>query len=441
MLQFVRLGCPSSGKPNTENRAVSISGQLENLLFRDGADDFAAIERGLGGFCPFEAIGMVNQEIKHTSYLAYLLQPNNPHGFGHVPLRRFLNCIADASGEIDKLDIYTRDLAGASVRREWNKIDLLVEIPSSEPDAAGWVVAVEVKVNATESDTQLSRYADILSSAYSSAGGKDWKVVHIFLTLDGQLPSEENQALWAPMGFRPLVDELESVVETTTSASEESRWLLRAYVDMLRRHHLENAKLEELAKRLWRKHPEALSFLAERRPDPVSELKAYITENATVLAQRLSEVDRIPQLSYVENSPRSNIRFSVNDWMKLPGLSSGDGKWTSNRSVLAFELLSNEQGRYSMISLIGPGDDKVRQRIHAAAIKSQDFNKWKLGEKFFQLKRWDLVKDLETFLAEMDQKEAFDQIFKKIRDCLLSKSGIAAHEDMLRCAGLIKRAD
>lgn len=420
---------------------MSISVQLENLLFRDGADDFAAIERGLGGFCPFEAIGMVNQEIKHTSYLAYLLQPNNPHGFGDVPLRRFLNCIADASGEIDKLDIYTRDLAGASVRREWNKIDLLVEIPSSQPDTAGWVIAVEVKVNASESDTQLSRYADTLSAAYSSADGKDWKVVHIFLTLDGQLPSEENQALWAPMSFRPLVDELESVVETTTSASEESRWLLRAYVDMLRRHHLENAKLEELAKQLWRKHPEALSFLAERRPDPVNDLKAYINEHGTLLAHRLSEVDGIPKLSYIENSSRTYVRFSVDDWIALPGLSSGDGKWTSNRSVLAFEMLSSAQGRYSMTSLIGPGDDDVRRRLHDAATDLSEFNSWNLGKRFFQLKRWDLVKDLDNFLAEMDQEEAFEHIFGKIRDCLLSKSGIAAHEDMLRRAGLIQGAD
>ena len=394
--------------------------QIEELLFGESAADFNALDNGFGGFCPFEAIGMVNQEIKHSNYLGYLLQPSNPHGLGDSPLRKFLHCVADASGEIDKLEIYTRDIDDTLIRREWNHIDILVEIPASFPGDDGWVIAVEVKVNAQESDGQLSRYADLVRKTYSGADGQNWKTIHIFLTPDGRLPSEENQAVWAPMGYGTLVDALEGCISPSSSVTTTSQSFLSAYLKMLRRHHLDNDKLEELAKRLWKKHPEALSFLAERRPDPVSDFKAFLSDHAIELAHNLSSTEGIPEIEYIENSSRSNIRFCVKDWLELDGLSSGDGKWTVNKSVLAFELYSDSKGQYALKSLIGPGDSNVRQRLHDAAIKINGFNSWKLGEKWFQLKRWDLVKDLESFLDQNDQEEARTKIEDAIRKALLS---------------------
>ncbi|MEM6307226.1 MAG: hypothetical protein AAF701_04510, partial [Pseudomonadota bacterium] len=43
--------------------------------------DFRDLESQARIFCPFEAIGMVNQEIRHAYFLAYILDPDRPHGF------------------------------------------------------------------------------------------------------------------------------------------------------------------------------------------------------------------------------------------------------------------------------------------------------------------------------------------------------------------------
>ena len=200
---------------------------------------------------------------------------------------------------------------------------------------------------------------------------------------------------------------------------------------------MDNQKLEDLAKRLWKKHPEALNYLAERRPDPISDFKAYLTDNADNLAAQLSEIDGGQKISYISNSPRSNIRFCVDGWAQLDGLASGDGTWTSNGCVLAFELYLASKGQYALASLIGPGDDDVRERLHTAAQGIKGFNRWNLGKKWFQLKRWDLVNDLEKLLDQKDLEEAFDVVDNEMKSVLSSRTGIPGHLEMLEKAGFV----
>jgi hypothetical protein len=63
-------------------------GDLESL-FVDSAD-FEALSAAFDVFCPFEAIGMVDQEIRHASYLNYIFDPAKPHGFGSLCVEAFL---------------------------------------------------------------------------------------------------------------------------------------------------------------------------------------------------------------------------------------------------------------------------------------------------------------------------------------------------------------
>jgi hypothetical protein len=71
--------------------------RLADLVMRDPG--FADLERELNIFCPFEAVGVVRQEIRHAHFLAYYLDPNRPHGFGDACLRAFLTRALEAQGE------------------------------------------------------------------------------------------------------------------------------------------------------------------------------------------------------------------------------------------------------------------------------------------------------------------------------------------------------
>lgn len=55
--------------------------KIEALLMGTGAENFRLLEQKISQFCPFEAIGMVRQEIKHAHFLSFILDPNRPHPF------------------------------------------------------------------------------------------------------------------------------------------------------------------------------------------------------------------------------------------------------------------------------------------------------------------------------------------------------------------------
>src|SRR5215212_7785715 len=68
--------------------------------------DLECLEGLVGRFNVFEAMGAVNQEVRHSDFLRFLLDPNASHGLGDLFARRFLQAALAAAG---------RDLLSASL--------------------------------------------------------------------------------------------------------------------------------------------------------------------------------------------------------------------------------------------------------------------------------------------------------------------------------------
>jgi hypothetical protein len=99
--------------------------QLEGLA---NSKDLRRLETLLAEFNIFEALGLVRQELRHSDFLAFLLNPGQNHRLGDVFLRSFLNLVLkraaeDVFGDVSLDEI---DLNSARVQREWYRIDILV---------------------------------------------------------------------------------------------------------------------------------------------------------------------------------------------------------------------------------------------------------------------------------------------------------------------------
>lgn len=63
--------------------------------------ELKALDAALSGIKPardiniFDAVGMVTQEIKHSAFLAWLLNPTAAHGMDNASLSDFLNALWD----------------------------------------------------------------------------------------------------------------------------------------------------------------------------------------------------------------------------------------------------------------------------------------------------------------------------------------------------------
>lgn len=57
--------------------------------------DFHELDRRLGRFNLFEAVGGVRAELRHSNFLGFIFSPNRSHGLGSIVLERTLRAVLE----------------------------------------------------------------------------------------------------------------------------------------------------------------------------------------------------------------------------------------------------------------------------------------------------------------------------------------------------------
>jgi hypothetical protein len=169
--------------------------------------DFHDLKRQIGEFNILEALGVRRQELRHSDFLAFLLNPTDRHGQGDYFLKRFLQEVLlaaepaqDAVVSPVELDIWS--LVGTQVHRELHNIDVLLV-----DEAHALAVIIENKIGTGEHTNQLARYRDAVITHFPQCT----KILGIYLTPGGIRPSLHEHYLSA--SYTLLHDLLEDVVK------------------------------------------------------------------------------------------------------------------------------------------------------------------------------------------------------------------------------------
>lgn len=352
---------------------------LERLFLDNKA--FEEIASALDVFCPFDAVGMDRQEIRHGFFLRYILDPHRPHGFGAECLRGFMWAAAAAlrdAGDtgIRPLDVHLMDLDSAIVEREYSSIDLLIQIPAERV-----VIAVELKIDATEHSGQLGRYRKIVEKEFPQSDG--WRQIFLFLTKRGDEPSEEDGQGWQALPLEAVVEMLDRLL-TKGSGQPDAQVMLNAYVGMLRRRHLTDPRLEDLARGLWREHKEVLEFLMSRKPDVGYEVFSQMLEDVDAVASDFSAATGMEIVP--DQSTKTYLRFGIKDWDSVPGMLTGTG-WKPSNRMLLIEIWRTSNGAIRCKVELGPGDQEKREALFEAFKQAGGDvgGNWALAAKWRQL--------------------------------------------------------
>ncbi len=211
-------------------------------------------------FNVFETIGFINQELTHSRFLAFLLDPRQSHGLGDVFLAKFLN---EASLH---LDLHDKDLDLTLVHREWQHVDILLVNETHR-----FAVIIENKIWTTEHSDQLDRYYRIVRKGYPG-----WQVFGVYLTPYGSSPSHEAYSF---LSYETVCEVLDEVLEEAGSmlASSDVRMSVEHYVQMVRRRILEDPEIVRLCQQIYRKHKQALDLIYKHRPDHQASNRRILT--------------------------------------------------------------------------------------------------------------------------------------------------------------------
>jgi hypothetical protein len=173
---------------------------LETLVVDN--PDLERLETLLDRFNIFEAIGVVRQELRHSDFLAFLLDPRANHGLGDTFAKRLLQRVLatarDASVSVTPIDLDVWDLDQMAVLREWQHVDILLLDETHQ-----LAVIVENKIGTGEHSDQLQRYHRIVSEHYPG-----WRIIGIYLTPSGATSSYE---AYLPVGYGLVCDVIDGL--------------------------------------------------------------------------------------------------------------------------------------------------------------------------------------------------------------------------------------
>ncbi|MCC6124127.1 MAG: PD-(D/E)XK nuclease family protein [Pirellulales bacterium] len=213
----------------------------------------------LSAFNLFNVLRIDQVEIRHSNVLAWLLTPSESHGLGPIFLRRFLSRLlmenSEAEISLTPAKIELMNFNDVEVLREWQNIDIIARSPSNR-----WCLLIENKIKSRENPTQLLRYLDAVKKDMP-----DYKIIPIFLTLDGDDPSEQAmQAGFLAMSHAQVLTLAEQIFnQHRKRIPDDAQVLLDHYLETLRRLTMQDQELIDLCKTIYRKHRAAIDLIIE----------------------------------------------------------------------------------------------------------------------------------------------------------------------------------
>lgn len=365
---------------------------LEKFLLQN--QELEKLESLIAEFNVFETLDAIRAEIRHSNMLAWLMNPSANHGLGDQFLRLFLKYLFannrnSIKSEITFFDIEVFNLDDIEVRKEWNRVDLLLISESNK-----LIVTIENKVGTEEHSNQLKRYFDIVTKEFP-----DHRKLFVYLTPDSLTPSDEQN--WIIFDYSTIYSILKSILESKRNSLSNSIFdFLTQYCTVLRRYIMPNSEIEEICKKIYQKHQQALDLIFQYKPDIDSEVSELVQD-------LVKKYDNL----VLDSAGKTFIRFTSK---ALDVLIPKEGQgWVSSNRILLFEF-SNYSKRLVLRLYIGPGDNEIRNKLHSIAkMDTRLFNRSdrKLASKWLAIYQKEFIKTNDY--EESDVVELGDSISKK----------------------------
>ncbi len=338
--------------------------------------DFDKLELNLKTSNIFRILRITKTEIRHSNFIAWLLDPSESHNLREIYLRRFLLDL-----EIDIEDIKYKKV---EIRREWRNIDLLLIIEDI-------VICIENKVESKEHSNQLQRYKSIVNDNF-----KKQKKYFVYLTPYGTEASDDTYQTYSYQQILTNIDHIIQVFER--NLTKEVVQYMNDYSEILKIEIMKEHELNDLALKLYNRHKEAFDFIIENKPDFTSEFKIKYDE-------------KVKQSDWVMGSQSNKfVRFQTKNLFEILPKTNG---WPLKESFQFEIVLDGKQMTFKTVIAPGNGSEnheKIRG-ILSKRLESVDGCKIPSGKKWLVhfIKKWKF--DLESLQEKSDIE--IDKIISK----------------------------
>lgn len=263
----------------TEKELQDFALQFDNEITRP------LVNAGFAKYNVFDILNINRQELRHSDFLAFLLDPNKSGEIGSQFLRTFLTLLAkDIVPQLDFFNMLYGNIERVNVSREVavqnGRIDILIELEITKEKKQKIVIAIENKVDTGEHDNQLGKYKEFLSSGRF----KDHTKVMLYLSPDKSEPSDSD---WTAIDYGFIYTVLNRV--DTETADNTIKTLVGDYKKTIRSEFkmTNNDELKQKAVEIYKKNRQVLDFIFNSKPDWIKEtakiIRAFLKEHGAEL--------------------------------------------------------------------------------------------------------------------------------------------------------------
>jgi len=339
----------------------------------------------------FQILDISQVEIRHSNFLSWLLDPNGTHGLGEIFLTKFLLELtaSEKAAALDEFGVGKLNFTNAEIRREWQKIDLLIIFDTL-------VVCIENKIKSHDHSNQLSRYKETVDKNF-----KNHRKLFVYLTRTGEEPKAIGQN-YITYSYESIIDQLGGMLEIHgDSLKPEVRQYISDYLTILKRELMKDDKLNDLADKIYNKHRELFEFVNDYKSDALRELHEIFVEKIE---------DKKDGKNWVLGSSKKRfVRFTTRKLVFIMP-QKGLDDWQSKESFL-FEFHISWHSKRVKFKTIIARSDPVIERILVNALKNVPGYKksnrknilvnfehaWKFGDKdMTEVDREDFLEKLKN---------------------------------------------
>lgn len=378
--------------------------KLYDQLLKD--EDFDKIDLELKNPNIFQILRVSKNEIRHSNFLSWLLEPNGSHKLGDVFLKRFLREVfsSDKFTSIDQIDVEGMDLTKVEVLREWKNIDVLIKLNNV-------VVCIENKVLSKEHSNQLKRYKDIVDLEFPN-----YIKTFVYLTPEGD-DSENETESYQSISYEFIVQTLDRIISIYGQAlNQQVKNYVKDYITIIKRELMGTDKLTELSKKLYSNHKELFDFVYEHKPDVLDGVRAIFEQ-------------QILKRGWILGSPGKNyLRFTTPEISELTYISELRNGWRNRESFLFEFVLEPSKDRMNTKTVISPSDPQYNTSRLSEMFMEIDGFKSPSGKKWLcnyqKIERFPFSKVDEYTQEEIEIKcnkvlDNFSSIVEKVENKFL----------------------
>ena len=369
-------------------------------------EDFDKLELGLKNPNIFQILKISKNEIRHSNFLSWLLDPNQSHKLGDIFLKRFLREVfsSDKFGEIDQVDVEGMDLSRVEIQREWKNIDILIKLDTV-------VVCVENKVLSREHSNQLKRYKEIIEDQFP-----EHHQTFVFLTPEGNTSEDESDS-YEPISYNFIVESLERIITVYgESMNEQVKNYIKDYITIIKRELMGTDKLTELSKKIYQNHKELFDFIIDHKPDVLDDVKSILDK-------------QVLERGWVLGSQnKTRLRFTTPIISEMTYINTNSNGWSNKESFLMEFVLNPSKNRMNFKTIVSPSDPQYNTSrlsemlMEIEGFKSPSGKKWLVNYQKLVKFPFSKVDDLTKEEIEKEFNKILDEfsmIVQKVEDKFL----------------------